>query len=631
MLESGRFVLGVNYWASQTAMDMWSKWDAADIEKDFAALAAQGVEVLRVFPRWDDFQPIRLYCSAGAPGGTAKEIRLGDQRLPETPAGQCGMSEEMMERFEIFADLAEKYHLKLVVALLTGHMTFGLFIPRALEGIDLFTHPRALRWEAKFLQYFVARMKHHPAIWAWESGNESNFISQASSRDAAWSWIHYIHSTIRLADQSRPIIGVSGLEIVDGPNRRWLLEDHAELSDILSVHPYGIWGSASYEEFTHIRNLMFCVAKNRVCEDIGGKPSFVEETGLWRPIAVTKKVLGQAVRAMLWNLWANDCRGLLWWCAFDQDRFDMAPYGWNEPGLEHGILTGDREVMPIAQTMKTFRDFIDQLPFGPLPKVRPDAVCIVSDQEVAHGAMILARQAGINLQFCSPTRPFPDAQCYFLPSAKGRAFLNTAQWEALLARVRAGATLYMALDDTYLSHLEDVTGAGVVARRAVNSTLHAVFNDFTVDVPVKVRYDFEVTSAKTLGNDADGMPIFFEAQYGLGRILTLAFPLERTCIERTGLFAGDAWKIYEAIVPKQRLVASSNPMLVITEHPFADGHCACVLVNNSAAPISEAVAVADGWTVQGAYADLDSATFADGVLSLPPNAGIVLELRQKAR
>ena len=80
MLESGRFVLGVNYWASQTAMDMWSKWDAADIEKDFAALAAQGVEVLRVFPRWDDFQPIRLYCSAGAPGGTAKEIRLGDQR-----------------------------------------------------------------------------------------------------------------------------------------------------------------------------------------------------------------------------------------------------------------------------------------------------------------------------------------------------------------------------------------------------------------------------------------------------------------------------------------------------------------------------------------------------------------------
>lgn len=631
MLESGRFILGVNYWASQTAMDMWSKWEPADIEKDFAALAAQGVQVLRVFPRWDEFQPIRLYCSAGAPGGTAKEVRLGDQRLPETPAGQCGMSEEMMERFECFADLAEKYHLKLVVALLTGHMTFGLFIPRALEGIDLFTHPRALRWEAKFLQYFVNRMKHHPAIWAWESGNESNFISQASSRDAAWSWIHYIHSTIRLADQSRPIIGVSGLEIVEGPNRRWLLEDHAELSDILSVHPYGIWGSASHEEFTHIRNLMFCVAKNRVCEDIGGKPSFVEETGLWRPIAASKKVLGQAVRAMLWNLWANDCRGLLWWCAFDQERFDMAPYGWNEPGLEHGILTGDRKVMPIAQTMKGFRNFLDQLPFGPLPNVRPDAVCIVSDQEVAHGAMILARQAGINLQFCSPTRPFPDASCYFLPSAKGRAFLSTVQWEDLLARVRAGATLYIALEDTYLSHLEDITGVGVVARRVVNHTLHAVFNDFTLDIPVKVRYDFEVTSAKTLGNDADGMPIFFEAQYGQGRVLTLAFPLERTCIERTGLFDGDAWKIYAAILPKQRLVTSNNAKLIITEHPFDDDHCACVLVNNSATPIDEDVEIAAGWRVVSAYADIDSATFADGVLSLPPNAGVVLELRRNVQ
>ena len=99
--------------------------------------------------------------------------------LPDTPAGRCGVSELMMQRFETLADLAEKHGLKLIVAIMTGHMTFRQFVPPALDGRDIFRDPIALKWEARFLSYFVSRMKRHPAIFAWESGNESNYMSHA--------------------------------------------------------------------------------------------------------------------------------------------------------------------------------------------------------------------------------------------------------------------------------------------------------------------------------------------------------------------------------------------------------------------------------------------------------------------
>ena len=91
-------------------------------------------------------------------------------------------------------------------------MTFRQFVPPALDGRDIFRDPIALKWEARFLEYFVSRMKRHPAIFAWESGNESNHLSEARVPEEAWVWIKYIHGIIRENDGSRPVIGVQRTE-----------------------------------------------------------------------------------------------------------------------------------------------------------------------------------------------------------------------------------------------------------------------------------------------------------------------------------------------------------------------------------------------------------------------------------
>ena len=52
------FFVGANYWASHAGTFMWRNWNADVVEEDFKRLSRNGVEVLRVFPLWSDFQKL---------------------------------------------------------------------------------------------------------------------------------------------------------------------------------------------------------------------------------------------------------------------------------------------------------------------------------------------------------------------------------------------------------------------------------------------------------------------------------------------------------------------------------------------------------------------------------------------
>ena len=82
----GKFVVGCNYWASHSGTAMWSDWREDVVEADFKQLAGAGLQVLRVFPLWPDFQPLDLL--RGGQGQPA-EYRFGEQLIPEDEAGQA--------------------------------------------------------------------------------------------------------------------------------------------------------------------------------------------------------------------------------------------------------------------------------------------------------------------------------------------------------------------------------------------------------------------------------------------------------------------------------------------------------------------------------------------------------------
>ena len=159
--ESGRFFLGCNYWASHAGTAMWQKWDADVVDEDFRRIAAAGLTVVRAFPLWPDFQPIDLLLQGS---GRPREYRFGEQPLPETEEGRCGMSVEAVEHFQVFCDLAQKHGISLVIGLVTGWMSGRFFAPRALERRNVLTDPVCLMWETRFVRYMVRRFREHPAI-----------------------------------------------------------------------------------------------------------------------------------------------------------------------------------------------------------------------------------------------------------------------------------------------------------------------------------------------------------------------------------------------------------------------------------------------------------------------------------
>ena len=477
-LPSGRMMLGVNYWASHAATEMWRKWDAKVVDEDLRVLAENGMRLLRVFPNWADFQPIHACYLSAESFDKVYETRMFDSEepLPDTPCGRAGVDERMVERFEEFCDIAEKYGIRLIVPLLTGQMTFRNYIPPALANRNPFSDPYALMWEGRYLECMVARLKAKKAIVAWESGNEARILGKSEDAFQSEAWLRYVHQAIRLADPTRPVIGIDGLSV--SKETKWPSSMNASLSDFVTTHPYGFWGSVYNDDFLSVRSLTFAAAQTYALEQIAGKPAFIEEHGSRRQEQTSQKGVADYMRGMLWNAWALDCKAMLWWCAYDQTGMTIAPYNWHQPCVELGLFRRNRSAYPVVEVIRKFAAFQDALPFAALPKAKTDAVVISANEDVIHSSYILAHQAGIMPRFANPEEKLPDADCYFLPDAHGRAYLTIERWEELKAKVRDGATLYLSWNDTFLDSLEEVAGVEVVFREKSGGADVCDFGDF---------------------------------------------------------------------------------------------------------------------------------------------------------
>src|SRR5947207_13614819 len=147
-------------------MSWWSQFDRAEVAADFARIAASGLDSVRVFLTWEDFQP--------AP---------------------TEVDREMLDRLVGVVDLAGELGLAVIPTLFTGHMSGVNWIPAwALGGSDgddrfrviaggrvadtglrnWFTDPVVGEAQALLAAETVAVLRGHEAVWAWDLGNENS-------------------------------------------------------------------------------------------------------------------------------------------------------------------------------------------------------------------------------------------------------------------------------------------------------------------------------------------------------------------------------------------------------------------------------------------------------------------------
>ena len=604
-LEPGAFAVGCNYWASHAGTAMWSDWRPDVVAADFRQLADAGLEVIRVFPLWPDFQPIR---PIRRHDGLPAEVRHGEDPLPDTDEGRAGVSAEAMERFRQLADIAVDHRLRLVVGLLTGWMSGRLFVPPALEGRNVLTDPFARIWEVRFVRHFVRRFGSHPAILAWDLGNECNCTARAS-REEAWAWTSAIAGAIRLEDRTRPVIsGMHSLNAAGGP---WTIQDQAELTDMLTTHPYPLFTPhCDHDPIATIRSLLHGAAESRFYADIGRKPCLIEETGTLGPLVCNEEAAARFLRCSLFSSWAHDCHGLFWWCAYDFGHLEHAPYDWDSYERELGLLRADRTPKPVLAEMTGFGRFLGTLPWAKLPPRSTQAVCILTHGQdnwgAAFASFILAKQAGFDVEFQHCDQPLRDAPLYLLPSICGAQVLARRHYLALLERVRAGATLHVSLGDAMLSPFTEQFGLEVLGRRRRDQPARLRIDALPRLPELAAAAPFHLqlvpTHAAVLGREPDGSPAFTCATLGKGRILLLTAPIETYLVGRPGAFHGPGsqpfWRIYEYVsreARSDRAVSKREPNLGVTEHTLGADKRAVVAINYSPEPVEGVLQLAAGW------------------------------------
>ena len=607
------YPIGVNYWDSTHGTDMWAKYDHDVIDADLAALAACGVNSLRIFPNWRDFQPVEALVEWR---GNFKEYRLTGDRFP---TNEYYIDEEMIAHFLDFCDTAEKYGMSLVVGVVTGWMSGRLFIPPVLTGKNIMADPECLKWQAKFCRGFVSMTKHHPAIIAWELGNECNCLGDPHNEAGAYLWTNTIRSAISLADPTRPVY--SGMHsLASEENQMWTIYDQGELTDMLTCHPSpSPTGGGDVDPADTIRTTMIPTAQLMYYSALSGKPVMIEEQGTFSNMLTNREGAAKFLRVNILSGWANGSKGYYWWCGAEHLKLTQPPYSWSMIERELGLLDLERKPKPVGSEMKRVIDIIDTL-----PEIAPkeiDACCVltrgVGHWPVAAASYILAKQAGLEMTMAAQhlirmSADLPDAKVYFVPCVSGWASLNKEPFDALLERAAAGASVCFSIATGQLCTSEEFFGlTSLGMQNAGGETMK--FNDgMTLPMLYGKKFTMEPLTAEVLARDSTGNVVFSRNRCGKGWVYYVGFQLENMLWGRPGVFTGENCLDYARIyreVGAEALAAlpmrAANLQVGLTLHQNGDGWYA-VAINYDGHVMDAKLDVSEGWEIRPVYGDMSA-------------------------
>lgn len=623
------FVTGINYWDSENAINMWEKFDPLVVESDFKKLKSVEITYLRVFPLWPVFQPL---CSLNS----GYEYRMGEHQLPDTSAGRAGVSEQACEQFEYFCRLSEKYGFKLIVGLITGHMSFRNYIPPAFTGKNIITDPTVIKWQLRFVRYFVSRFKDTNAIVGWDLGNEiNNFIGNDAS-DAFYLWCSTISSAIRTCDPSRPIItGFGSSNKIESDGCK--LTEIAEYADWNTTHPYSIFYTDT-DPVTSMKCILDLPFQCRLSDDISKRPTFIQEFGAIGYMNCSRRTEALYYRAAAHTALAHNCHSIMWWCAFDQGKLDYAPYDWNNIGSDYGFFDSDGNAKPVAAENIKFSKFLKSIG-GTLPEYRTDAVVLIprdengkdTSKDTLRATYILAKRSNLDIKFSYVMDQIPDAPLYIFSSLCGMKSITRHRLAELLEKVRNGSVLYISLDTALFRMIPELTGVQFATRAVYKNSKTIMLSGEKLPIDANVEFSLESVHAEIISADEFGTPCFFCKDYGKGKIFFLMLPLEAYLAKREGAFYKENEPRYDLIYRKlanaagiHRVADSSNHFVRLTEHPVNDHEVYVYAINYSMNPQSTEITLPAGATVTPIFGQISS----KNVVELEPDCAALFLIRK---
>ena len=382
-----RFSVGVDYWPRRSAMAMWRRFDAGEVREDFARIAGLGLDTVRFFLRWDDFQP----------------------RADAVDA-------VMLDRLDAVVTLAADAGLQTVPTLFCGHTSGVNWLPvwaleprrprgryRTISGDaesplgcgNIYAGP-LLDAQLVFARAVGARLRAHPAVSAWDIGHAFSSVREPSHAKVS-TGDHGAESAAEpvVAEWSRRLTDAlqetSATPVTAGTHAGDLLEERdIRLGSLCAPFAFAsMQGSSMYGTFARSRldpeavpflamlaagfshkPVLFTGLGNPTCPPDkfsaferfptrGETPDLVispDDTAFATYPCLTEHENAAYCTAVLERLHADGRLGAYWWCwadyadaLRDEPPFDRAPHE-----MTYGIVRSDGTEKPVAHALAAF-------------------------------------------------------------------------------------------------------------------------------------------------------------------------------------------------------------------------------------------------------------------------------------
>ncbi|OPZ31245.1 MAG: Cellulase (glycosyl hydrolase family 5) [Lentisphaerae bacterium ADurb.BinA184] len=518
--------VGVNYWPGSCGVEMWAAWPESEIRHDLDVVRDLGLNCVRFFLRWQDFEP-----RAGHYDVTA-----------------LGRLDQLLGWFRERELLAQP-------SLIVGGMSGGRFWPDWKSGRNLYTDDFMLERSADFARQIAGRLTFHQRCLAGiDYGNELDGVDRAEPA-AVRRWCQSVSQAVRSAcPQALLVSGVSGGPLTtDGG---WRYTDDLG-TDFHSFHNYPV---------PHWTGLRFDGIRDRFAQAL--LPHGVSAIRVHGPVMVqefgTLVTAGAAsqeayLRAVLPAAWEAGANGFLWWCLRD---IRSRAYNYLRAGMEStlGLVDDQDRVKPGLQP---FIAFARDVQSWPAPERRP-ATCLYwprhyysretpanvgNDPRSVHNRMLSAyHQLSLNGTACGHVRggqPFPE---HVRTIVIAGCHLDADEAAALAKWVEAGGRLlwHAPFWHEWGPDLARLLGARPadfrLQRRCRVTAFGATWPFEWWHTPEECRLELHPEGAVPIGADETGFPFVWRHDLGAGRVLFCLASVEEAILNALpDLVARDRW------------------------------------------------------------------------------------------
>ena len=523
------FPVGVNYYPLDSEAQGAEKWYTGDIDTDFDVFAAARMSLVRVYVSWN---------------------------LLEPQVGQY--DEDVVERLQQLIEAAHTRKMQVIVCFFADDRVSELLDVPWGKKRDPRTDSYLIQREVALVQKIVNRFRSESGVFAWDLANEA-FCSGFESAAELDEWVETLRDAVREVDPERPIIISVDPETLyrhTGVDPRRAIDrcEFAVSHATSGYRAYAAEGPLVSGPSTYLDSFLLRAAARDL-------PVLADDVGV---LSLDNSAAEEAahVRTALFSALINRGAGAILRRYRDLATEKREPYFCDPFELLVGVADADGEAKPTLAQVESFARVAARIDFRryellpertavliPAERYEPlPNLASLYDPRACLTAYIAAKRAQVPVAIAREGDALEAYSLLVIPSVFE---LAEETWEQLAEYVQEGGTVLMSYGggDAHSATREifgvEFLGDGgsrdhVTCRIAQPDVLGPLVSfDVTIDTP-----NFALLGhggATVVATDAKGSPLITMNQYGQGRAILYAFPVERAVAQ------GDPWATPEPL------------------------------------------------------------------------------------